>query len=399
MPDGNKVGSRKCNFEERFAIFRREMMAEKRRHMKIIGIVSYNIHCNFTNYGSALQSWALCRTIERLGYKPVFMDYCPDILRDKNPLDPFKNMWDKDEESHRMCELTMPAIRENYKKFDRFYTERFNRSNAYTSENFDDCVKAEGLDGFVCGSDTIFCPDEFGIDDGYYANYPCMRGRSISYAASFGDSHFTPETFEILDERLKNFKAIGIRESGMVSYIKQRVSVPVSQVIDPTLLLSFADFDELVQDPESDDPYLLLYARRYNPMMEAHAIDIAKKNGWRIVEISLRATNAERGHEMRYDAGVEEFVGLVKHASYVVTNSYHGMIVAIHYKKPFDVFSREQCDTKIDEVLSRLGLVWCKRIDGADAIIRQFDWNSVLKRMNVNAGESREFLKKSLELL
>ena len=73
--------------------------------MKTVGVVSYNIHCNFTNYGSALQSWALCKTIERLGYKPVLMDYCPDILRDKNPLDPFKNMWDRDEESQRMCEM------------------------------------------------------------------------------------------------------------------------------------------------------------------------------------------------------------------------------------------------------------------------------------------------------
>lgn len=31
--------------------------------MKTFGVVSYNIHCNFTNYGSALQSWALCRTM------------------------------------------------------------------------------------------------------------------------------------------------------------------------------------------------------------------------------------------------------------------------------------------------------------------------------------------------
>lgn len=27
-------------------------------------------------------------------------------------MNPFANMWDKDEESRRMCELTMPAIRE-----------------------------------------------------------------------------------------------------------------------------------------------------------------------------------------------------------------------------------------------------------------------------------------------
>ena len=47
----------------------------------------------------------------------------PDILADKDPLNPFGNMWDKDDESRRMVELTMPAIRENYKKFDLFYRE------------------------------------------------------------------------------------------------------------------------------------------------------------------------------------------------------------------------------------------------------------------------------------
>lgn len=90
--------------------------------MKRIGTVSYNIYCNFTNYGSALQTWALHQAIKKIGngnYKPVLVDYCPDILMDKDPLNPFENMWDKDEESQRMCRLTLPAIRENFFKFDR----------------------------------------------------------------------------------------------------------------------------------------------------------------------------------------------------------------------------------------------------------------------------------------
>ena len=88
------------------------------RTMKKIGVVSYNIYGNFTNYGSALQSWALHQAIEALGYQPVLIDYCPDILMDKDPLNPFGAMWDKDEESKKMCELSLPAIRENYYKFN-----------------------------------------------------------------------------------------------------------------------------------------------------------------------------------------------------------------------------------------------------------------------------------------
>lgn len=90
-----------------------------------IGIVSYNIYCNFTNYGSALQSWALYQSIKRISpdlYQPVLVDYCPDSLSDKDPLNPFSNMWDQDPESRKMCELSLPAIRINYQKFDHFIT-------------------------------------------------------------------------------------------------------------------------------------------------------------------------------------------------------------------------------------------------------------------------------------
>ena len=61
----------------------------------------------------------------------IVLDYCPDCLRENDPLNPAKRMWDADEESRRMLELAIPAIRENYAKFDRFYHE---------SSNFDDSL-------------------------------------------------------------------------------------------------------------------------------------------------------------------------------------------------------------------------------------------------------------------
>lgn len=67
--------------------------------MKTFGIVSYNKYANFTNYGSALQSWALNTVInkvgESMGWRAMFVDYCPDILAKLDPLNPFKNMWDR----------------------------------------------------------------------------------------------------------------------------------------------------------------------------------------------------------------------------------------------------------------------------------------------------------------
>lgn len=369
--------------------------------MKTFGTVSYNLHCSFTNYGSALQSWALGRAIARLGHKPVLLDYCPDVLRGRSPLNPFAHMWDKDDESRRMCELTMPAIRINHAKFEAFYRTRCNVSKgAYTSENFCECVTNEGLDGFVCGSDTIFCIDEFkGFDDGYYANYPCMRGHSVAYAASFGDSHFAPADYATLDQRLGNFKSLGLRENQMLPYVKAHVDVPAARVVDPTLLLTRADYDEIAAPAASHAPYLLLYTRRYNPSMEAFAIREARERGLQIVEISLRATNAQLGHEMRYDAGVEEFLALVRDAACIVTNSFHGLIFAVHYSRPCFVFSREQGDSKIGEVLDLFGMK--DRLLCSDAPVRDqpTDYARVHARIEKARQTSISFLQAELEML
>lgn len=365
---------------------------------KNIGIVSYNINCNFTNYGSALQSWALSESIKKLGYRPVLIDYCPNILKDKDPLDPMKNMWDTDEESRKLCELSLPAIRINYAKFEAFYSEKFNRTGKkYFSDSFNDVVNDENITGFVCGSDTIFCIDEFGIDDGYYANYPCMRGHSISYAASFGDSHFDENSYKLLDSMLHNFKAISIRESGFIPYIEERVSVPVKKVLDPTLLLEVQDFETIEAPQIVKEPYILLYARRYNSRMFDYADKLAKEFDCKVVDISLRAINADH-HDMFYEAGVEEFLSLVHHAKFVVTNSFHGMIVSVHYRKPFVVFSREQCDTKIDEVLELFGLSDRKLISGIESFA-DIDYDKVHQNIATARKDSIEFLSNGLNKL
>lgn len=366
--------------------------------MKNFGVISYNIHCNFTNYGSALQSWAMKESINKLGYHAKLIDYCPDILKDKDPLDPMKNMWDKDSESRRLCELSLPAIKENYYKFEDFYTNEFDRTKkVYDSSNFNEVVKDENLSGFVCGADTIFCVDEFGIDDGYYANYDCMKnGYAVSYAASFGDSHFTEETYKLLDERLHNFKAIGIRENGMVPYIKERVKVPVSKVIDPTLLLTKEEYSSIVNETKEEEKYLLLYSRRYNPKMFEYAEKIAKEKGLKIIDISLRA-DYEGKHKMAYNAGVEEFLGLVKNADYVVTNSYHGMIFCLLFEKDFVIFSREQCDTKIVEVLEMIDLKDRMLITGEEEFNKKIDFKKIKDILKKEREKSIEFLKMELE--
>ena len=373
--------------------------------MKRFATVSYNLYGNFTNYGSALQTYALRRAISELDpgeVEAVVLDYCPDCLRDNDPLDPAKRMWDADEESRRMVELSMPAIRENYAKFERFYREECNLSKgSYTSENFDRSLVDEGLDGYVCGSDTIFCIREFsGFDDGYFANYPVMRERSVSYAASFGDVDWTEAERVTLKERLSNFRALGIREGGAdLDWVCANVETPATRVLDPTLLLTGAGYAPIVGAPQMGEPYVLLYSRRRNPAMEAYADRVAANLGCKVVDISLRATNAERGHVMRYDAGVEEFLALIKGARYVVTNSFHGLIFAAQMHTPFSVFSREQADTKISQLLAWIGLSSRAMTTGYEDMPLEMDFDAMEARLSELRVSSLDYLRGALGLL
>lgn len=372
--------------------------------MKRFGIVSYNIYGNFTNYGSALQSWALYQMINKLGrgkWEAVLVDYCPSSLEDKNPLNPFENMWDRDEESLHMCELSMPAIHKNYRKFDDFYKKCFNKTiYKYTAENFNQIINNERLDGFICGSDTIFCIDEFdGFDDGYFANYACMRKKSVAYAASFGDTQININEYEILNSRLKNFKAIGLREEKMIPYVRRQVKVLVERTIDPTILMDSEDYLSITKERMESSPYLLLYARRYDPEMEKYAERLAKQNSWKIIEISLRATNAEKGHRMLYEAGIEEFLSLVKYADYVVTNSYHGLMFSVQFRRNFAVFSRESGDSKISEAIDLFGLnenLLTKCIENQIVVN---DYDRVHQRISEARLRSLAFLKEELMML
>lgn len=365
--------------------------------MKKIGIVTYNKYCNFTNYGSALQSFALFTMINRLGInyqiQAIMVDYCPEILKGKDPLNPLVNMWDKDIESKNKLEMSMPAIRINYEKFTNFYENRFKWTKFVDTSNFNKV----GLSLFACGSDTIFCTKEFGFDDGYYARYSVMKsGYSFSYAASFGDSVFdTKEKQKELADRIIDFKALGIREDTFVPLIKKTYNGLVMRVIDPTLLLKTEDYDAIASSRLIKEDYLLLYSRRYDEKMEKFADSYASSHHLKVVEISLQAQNKDH-HIMYYEAGVEEFLSLVKYSSYVVTNSFHGAIFSIQFHKQLAAFTREQADEKITQLLSLAGIEH-SMYNEKQMKQNTIDYTKVDKLINVAREKSISFLCNQIE--
>ena len=92
--------------------------------------------------------------------------------------------------------------------------------------------------------------------------------------------------------------------------------------------------------------------------------------------------------KMFYEAGVEEFLSLVKNAQFVVTNSFHGMIFSVRFKKQFVIFSREQCNTKISELLEMFGLSDRMLVNGDEKLTERF--------LELKRGEKRHGIWKFL---
>ena len=62
------------------------------------------------------------------------------------------------------------------------------------------------------------------------------------------------------------------------------------------------------------------------------------------------------GIERKLDVGPKEFLSLIKHADFVVTNSFHGTVFSTIYQKPFISAIANNPDTRRASLMKQLGL-------------------------------------------
>ena len=369
--------------------------------MKKIGIVSYNLHYNFSNYGSILQTYALQNSIRHFSdIEPVIIDYCPEKFRLSNPANQLSIIKDQSSDLYKACVLLEKDIQENEKKIRDFVDRNMNvTKKTYYPENFDRSYIDEGLSGYICGSDAIWSIEYFGsFDNAFFGNHLCMKNSyTISYAASFGETVFSKTTREQMLNRMKNFKMVGVRESLEIDTIRETVDVPVERVLDPTFLLSIDAYKKLMLPNSITKPYLLIYSRKYDSAMYETAQRIAEKYNLIIVEISLDIKDCQR-HIIKYSACVEEFLSLIFNAEFVVTNSLHGTIFSIIMGKNFYVFPRLHGEKKILEMLELFGITERFMFSAIDKQgIKEVDYYSVNSILDAERDRSKAFLKKALD--
>ena len=116
-------------------------------------------------------------------------------------------------------------------------------------------------------------------------------------------------------------------------------------MVDPTLLLTDEEWDEVVSGKLVDDNYLFCYFLGNDIRLRKLAKKYAKVNKLKIVSIPFANeifNNVDFNFaDIRfYDAGPSEFLSLIKYADCIFTVSFHATVFLLIYKREFFVFNR-----------------------------------------------------------
>ncbi len=293
--------------------------------MARIGVMTF-LHND--NYGSSLQAYALQRVIREMGHEVVHLDYRPDrtekirnLLRSGNHpkliLEGLRKKRVKAAES---------GARQKSDAFPAFYAGHM-RMPPPCRNRRDLCEPSRGMDILVCGSDQIWNP--VWLNPAYFLTF-AKKQRKIAYAASLGVSE-APAGAKAQKIRAwtADFQAISVREEEGAGILSRLTGKQPAVMPDPVCLLTKEEWAEVAGEPPAGEPYLLCYLIGENERYWQRAEALSREKGLRVLVLPVTAESyaesGKRGYEVLDGAGPEAFLGAIRGAEILLTDSFHGL--------------------------------------------------------------------------
>ena len=366
---------------------------------KKVGIIT--VHRN-VNYGANLQAFASCKFINNAGYNAEIIDYYPpEIDKDNYLFSWLKLSYDHGKSKsvlHNLKLITALALSapEKNKRLKSFYSFRKNHcrlSPEYTS--FEEIQNGNYTD-VVCGSDQVWNPDiTDGIRSLYFGDVNGATNK-ISYAASLGRESYNESDEKKAAELIRKMDYVSVREEKSIDYIKNISGKDVVGVCDPVFLLEKEEYEKIAKPLKVKKPYLLVYSVIYNQSMLESAKKYAEQKGLTLVEICPNKKRSEN-HIQFTEKSPEEFLGAIKDAEIVVTNSFHGTAFSLIFQKEFYVFDNKARGSRITNILNKAGLEGRIVEDEIEEAL-PIDYEIVNEKLNDYIEPSKQFLLSALSV-
>lgn len=358
------------------------------------------------NYGNVLQRYALTRTLETYSFEVTHL--CHD---DTLSLSIRLKIAAKLQVKYILALLGVKKFRLQLqqRKADIPRTERFKAwQDAFAPvkifSSFRQALTAQKSQWnayafAITGSDQVWHgwsgnPDELAY---YYLEF-MPREKRLNYAPSFGFTEFSPESIELHRKGLSGFDQVSCREQEMQPMIHALTRQEAELVLDPTLLLTLAQWREASSRPQYPVPerYVLCYfLGKITPEYQQAILSMA--GGLPVINV------CDPGDLTHYVTHPGEFVYMIDHADFVCTDSFHGTAFSVNLHKNFLAFSRRQKGMenmfgRIESILSNTGLMNHVYEHGMTSRPDVPDYDSVDGKLDALREKSLTYLRECLKL-
>lgn len=312
------------------------------------------------NYGSVLQTFALQHKLEELGHNAEILDYHPERYTNKGWL---KRLKDKSPKfKNPLILLAAKAlIYPSYLRKGKVFNAYVNKYLHLNPTKFATNEEAKNLlfdsNAYCTGSDQVWnshwneC-----VEKALYLDFVPKGKLIFSYAASVGLSELPKDEIEVTRQLLEKYEYLSVREDTGVEILKSLGRQDAVQSLDPTLLLTKEDWNKYTSDKYSDKQYILTYNLHHDPEIDNYANALSKKYGVPVWNISYNWHDVVRKGHLCWCPSVEDFLGLIKHAKFVVADSFHATVFSIIFEKSFVTITPEIASSRISSILNLLGI-------------------------------------------
>ena len=326
-----------------------------------IGLISINAHTLVLNFASPLHTYAFQHFLAQHEIDSTIIDYKPVYFGNfdvRHPLDHYlKYPKVKEAEQEEMVSKWSRLYEAREKRYDRIeeFIDRYYKKTdiCYTAKSIE--TEDPGFDCYICVTDIIWKNNpKNGLDRGFFLAADTMKGKKkIAYAASRGATSYKGEREKQFLRYVSDFDAISVREKNLKNYMEDKTGLSIPQVIDPVFLNDRSFYDDLAIDPEEKE-YILLYSvmDKVDNLVKM-TNEFAKKKNMQVIVLGEEPDDLKLldvSCKFVYGIGVEEWLGYLKNARYVFTNSFHACCFSIIFQNQFFVGARggDKLDTLLD---------------------------------------------------
>ena len=336
------------------------------RHKEMkVGILTFHYAHNF---GACLQAFALKEYFNSLGHSAIIVNYKNPKIHNLYPrklkvhflLYDFKHPKELGKKIKLLRDYSYgkKEWKKQYQKFE-YFIDTYLLNNSISEVSFQE-LQSLDVDLFVGGSDQIWNRQlTGGFDRAYLLDFD-TKARKAFYAASAGKNELDEEELPFFNKIFENKETfISARESSLASYLSNKYKRDVPNVIDPCFLLSDSDYVRLFNLNKSlsskKKKYLFAYfISEKNKRIREMVRVIANALNLEIVEFHYRKSRDLDKNYQTSKIGPIEFLEYMYNADFIVTNSFHGTVFSLIFKKQF--YSIYDLDARKDDLLNKFGL-------------------------------------------